>query len=254
MTGNAFRAVRQHRMVLLLCGLLCTGAVVLLLVGLSPWRINAAPTIAPSAPVAASQPAASTPQTPPTAIDLPSSHVVAGVPTYEQHQPLSCEYAATSAVTAYYGKQIPETTFVDDIGFNANPDKGFRGQIDGTWGGIDDYGVYPGPILDDLKRRGFPNSYRFAGEIPKLKDAIAHDHPVVAWIVGTYGDSERMQETQDGIAFFLVPYEHAVTVYGYDDTGVWVLDVGDAMKEHVMWAIFVHAWMQLDGMALVPVP
>lgn len=237
--------------VLLCCLIVGIGGMIAGFVGLAPRSLDAAPTAAPAATSPPMPALSSEPQGVPP--PLPPGHVVAGVPTYGQHQPLSCEYAATSAVTAYYGKQIPETTFIDDIGFNANPNKGFRGRIDGAWGGTDDYGVYPGPILDVLKRRGFPNSYRFDGDVTKLKDAIAHDHPVVAWIVGTYGDSERTQETRDGEAFFLVPYEHAVTVYGYDETGVWVMDVGDAMKVHVAWETFVHAWMQLYGMALVPV-
>jgi uncharacterized protein YvpB len=185
---------------------------------------------------------------------LPSSHIVDQVPAYAQHAPLSCEYAATSAITAHYNNPIPEATFINEVGFNPDPDKGFRGRIDGQWGGTDDYGVYPGPILDVLKRHGFPNSYRFDGDVALLRDAIAHDHPVVAWIVGTYRDEPRYQETRDGDTYPLVPYEHAVTVYGYDDRGVWLLDVGDAVKEHVAWDTFTNAWMQLDGMALVPMP
>lgn len=64
---------------------------------------------------------------------LPTEHILSGMPAYAQHWGLTCEYAATSAATWYYGNQISETTFINNIGFDANPNKGFRGRLNGPW-------------------------------------------------------------------------------------------------------------------------
>ena len=181
---------------------------------------------------------------------LPSEHILSGMPAYAQRWGLTCEYAATSAATAFYGKQISEAIFIDDIGFDANPNKGFRGRLNGAWGGVSDYGIYPRPILDVLTRRGFAHSYAFRNDPVLLKYEIARDHPVVVWIVGTWGSAPRYERESEGESYFLVPYEHAVTVYGYSDDGVWIMDVGSGSKYQVTWNTFMNAWQQLDGMAL----
>ncbi len=54
-----------------------------------------------------------------------------------------------------------------------------------------------------------------------------------------------------GDRYSLIPDEHAVTVYGYDDDGVWVMDPAGPDKYRVSWERFLIAWDQLDGMALV---
>ena len=52
-----------------------------------------------------------------------------GMPANGQTWNLSCEYAATSAATAYYGQTIAQYNFATDIGFDANPNIGFRGSL-----------------------------------------------------------------------------------------------------------------------------
>src|SRR5689334_4867125 len=75
----------------------------------------------------------------------PPSHTLDGVPIVGQWWNLTCEYAATSAATAFYGQTISQQTFVDAIGFDPNPNVGFRGRLSGPWGGTTDYGIYPAP-------------------------------------------------------------------------------------------------------------
>ena len=65
----------------------------------------------------------------------PQSHVIEHFPLAGQWWNLSCEYAATSAATAYFNKQIGQDAFATMIGFDANPNKGFRGNLSGPWGG-----------------------------------------------------------------------------------------------------------------------
>jgi uncharacterized protein YvpB len=191
--------------------------------------------------------------TPAAGIEAASgSHLQVGVPATAQVWALSCEYAATSAATAYYGETISQGTFLTAIGHDDNPHKGFRGSIAGKWGGTTDYGVYAEPILGVLRRNGFGRSYVFYGGQGTLQAELAAGHPVVAWISGTWGGSSRYAKVDaTGASYSLIPYEHAVTAYGYDDGGVWVMDPGVGKKYHVSWAKFLRGWDRIDGMALV---
>lgn len=181
---------------------------------------------------------------------LPPAHTIPGMPIVSQWWNLTCEYAATSAATALYGQAITQQEFVDAIGFDANPNKGFRGRLDGPWGGTTDYGVYPAPILQVLQQRGFVHSYAFHGNPDILRAALSKDRPVVVWLVGTFGMAPRVDTTSDGEQFFLVPYEHAMTAYGYTESSIMLMDPGTASYRTVSWPTFTQAWMELDGMAL----
>lgn len=192
-----------------------------------------------------------TPVTPPKASP---SHQIASFPLVGQTWNLTCEYAAASAATAYFDKQISQGEFVNLIGFNANPNKGFRGSLNGPWGGTWDYGVYARPILSVLLARGFAHSYTFKADPTLLKEAIGADHPVVVWITGTYSPMPRYEEESDGEQYLLVPYEHAVTVFGYSEAGVKIMDPAYPAEYDVSWDTFMTAWSQLDGMALAIAP
>ncbi len=178
------------------------------------------------------------------------SHVISHFPLMGQWWNLSCEYAATSAATAFLGKTISQDAFVNMIGFDANPNKGFRGDLSGPWGGTWHYGVYAAPILAALLQSGFTHSYIFHSDPTLLREAIDNDHPVVVWITGTYSDMPRYEAESNGEAFTLVPYEHAVTVYGYDEQTVSIMDPAYPAYYPVSWNVFLNAWNQLDGMAL----
>lgn len=180
----------------------------------------------------------------------PQSHVIEHFPLAGQWWNLSCEYAATSAATAYFNKQIGQDAFATIIGFDANPNKGFRGNLSGPWGGTWDYGVYALPILSVLTQHGFAHSYTFHADANLLRDAISNNRPVVVWINGTYGSAPRYNDESDGEQFILVPYEHAVTIYGYSERGVSVMDPAYPAYYDVSWDVFMNAWLQLDGMAL----
>ncbi len=184
-----------------------------------------------------------------------SGSVLKGLPLVGQAWALSCEYAATSAATAYYGDTISQGTFLTAIGYDENPHNGFRGSISGAWGGTKNYGVYAEPIAAVLRQEGFSHSYVFYGGVGTLRGEIAAEHPVVAWISGTWRASPRyVLQDATGASYSVIPYEHAVTVYGYDDTGVWVMDPGAVEKYHVSWRTFLTGWNQIDGMALVVAP
>ena len=182
---------------------------------------------------------------------IPPSYVIKGVPLVGQWWNLSCEFAATAAATGYYGAPVSQQTLLNEIGYDPNPHRGFRGRITGPWGGTQDYGVYAEPIAETLRGYGFAGSYVFYGGEEELRGAVADGHPVVAWVTGTWRASVRYVQTYDGERYSLIPYEHAVTVYAYDEEGVWVMDPTYPAKYEVDWETFRFAWSQFDGMALV---
>src|SRR5947209_12687895 len=117
----------------------------------------------------------------------PPTYTIAGFPAMGQWWNLSCEYAAASAATAAVGKTITQGQFAQEISYDANPFKGFRGNLSGPWGGTWDYGIYADPILSVLVAHGFQTSYTFRGDTRMLREAVSHDRPVVVWINGSWG-------------------------------------------------------------------
>ena len=185
---------------------------------------------------------------------IPASQTINGMPANGQTWNLSCEYAATSAATAYYGQTIAQQTFATDIGFDANPNIGFRGSLTGQWGGTTDYGIYPAPILKDLIAHGFAHSYSFRANADMLRAAIGKDHPVVVWVDESSDNAPRYQGEENGETYLLVPDEHAVTAYGYTESGIMVMDPAIGGYRTIAWPTFMTAWAQLDDMALVVAP
>ena len=71
----------------------------------------------------------------------PTRGGIADFPAVHQWYSLSCEYAAAAAVTLYWGNLVSQRDFVGEVPSSPNPHIGFRGDINGDWGGIADYGV-----------------------------------------------------------------------------------------------------------------
>ncbi len=175
----------------------------------------------------------------------------ADVPAYYQAFSLSCEYAAAYIATAGFGWGVPESAFVERIGYAANPHWGYRGNIHGAWGGTDDYGVYPEALVPTLNEFGFVGDVFYGGDAWSLTSRIDAGMPVLTWL-GYFGDTAWQQ--QDEGSYLLAPGMHVVTVYGYDDWGVYISDPGRGVHEYYAWDDFLSMWRVLDGMALAVAP
>lgn len=101
-----------------------------------------------------------------------SSAQIKGFPSVEQWYNLSCEYAAAAAVTLYWGDVVSQRDFIREVPSSPNPHIGFRGDIDGPWGGITDYGVYAEPLVPVLEANGY-NATVFYGGVSRLKANVA---------------------------------------------------------------------------------
>jgi LysM repeat protein/uncharacterized protein YvpB len=175
----------------------------------------------------------------------------ADVPAYMQAYSLSCEYAAAYIATAGLGWGVPEDAFAARIGPSANPHWGYRGDIFGAWGGTEDYGVYPEALVPTLNEFGYVGDVFYGGDANSLIARIDAGMPVLTWL-GYFGDTAWLQE-DDG-AYLLAPGMHVVTVYGYDDWGVYVSNPGRGIYDHYAWGDFLAMWNVLDGMALAVAP
>ena len=180
--------------------------------------------------------------------------VIENFPSLAQSYHLSCEYAAASAVTLYWGNQVTEQVFLRQVPRSPNPHLGFRGDITGVFGGINDYGVYAEPLVPVLQEYDY-NASVFYGGVNRLKANVAAGNPVIVWITtGKYTVRTPVAESYNGNTFTLVPGEHALVIYGYDSGGVYMMNVADGGYYYTEWASFLTRWSYFDQMALVITP
>ena len=181
-----------------------------------------------------------------------SGVIIGGVPSVKQWYGLSCEYAAAAAVTLFWGDElVGQDHFISEIPQHPNPHRGFRGNIYGVVGGIEDYGVYAEPLVPVLESHGYQAEAFYSG-VARLKAEVDQGHPIVVWLTGGKNQQRPIyRESYKGETFKLVPYEHTVVVYGYDNEGVYVMDVGDGGKYYTDWDNFLRRWNYFDQMALL---
>ena len=174
-------------------------------------------------------------------------------PVFAQTHHLSCEYAATRMITAFWDHEITENDFISLIPTNANPHLGFRGDIDDAFGGTSDYGIYAEPIAQVLESQGF-NTRLIANGVDGLKQELDQGHPVQVWVIAGMGWGTPFQQTINGQTVTLVAGEHSMVVYGYDDNGVYVSDPGFGTQDYYDWNNFLRSWSYLGQMALAVWP
>jgi len=177
---------------------------------------------------------------------------VQGVPTYKQSRNLSCEFAAVHIATAAYGNAIPEDVYIANTPITKNPHKGYRGNIDGWWGNTDDYGIYAEALVPILNQWGFTGEVFYSeGATGQLTAHLDAGHPVVVWL-GFWGDT-RVRLPDDG-TYSVASGTHVVTVWGYDEAGVYVSDPATATYRFFDWDTFIAMWTVLDGQSLAIYP
>lgn len=171
------------------------------------------------------------------------------VPPQKQSHNLSCESSAAAMAAQYHGVPLTEAQVLAALPRADNPHLGFRGNVDGPPGGIQDYGVYAGPILEILSAHGL-QARLVEGGAEGIKAAIARGHPVMAWVTYDCQVSAPVTRTVDGQIVTLVPYQHAVVVTGYDGGGVWANDPWDGQVDYYDTADFRRALAYFGNMAI----
>lgn len=176
------------------------------------------------------------------------------VPAYAQQRNLSCEYASAVIAMAAYGNWASEWAFDGIVGSSPNPHRGFRGDINGTWGNTEDYGVYAEPLAAALPAFGFGGDVHYAqGDSSVLTTHLDLGQPVIVWL-GYWGDLGFYEQDGEGSAYKLTPGYHVVVAQGYDEWGVYVSDPAPGAYKSWAWGDFIWMWNVLDGMSLAVYP
>ena len=183
------------------------------------------------------------------------AYIIDGIPSVTQWYNLSCEYAAAATVTLFWGNLVSQNTFIAQIGRDANPHVGFRGNIDGEFGGLRDYGIYAEPLVPVLEEYGYKATVFYGTDVERLEANIRAGYPAVVWMTsGKYVERKAYWGEENGETYKLVPGEHAVVLYGYDDYGVYIMDVANGGYFHTEWESFLYRWNYFDGMTLIIQP
>ena len=176
------------------------------------------------------------------------------VPSYAQARNLSCEFAACVAAMAAWGTWVSEYQFDDLVGWSENPHWGYRGDINGSWGGTTDYGVYAEPLAWALPSFGFWGDVFYAGgDFSALTWRLDAGYPTVVW-TSDLGNTGWTEWTADGTPYLLVPGQHTVVAHGYDDGGVSVMDPQFGQQNYYGWGDFGWRWGVFDGMSMAVRP
>jgi LysM repeat protein/uncharacterized protein YvpB len=174
------------------------------------------------------------------------------VPTHAQEHNLSCEYAAAFIATSAFDNPISESAFIDSIPITKNPHYGYRGNIDGKWGGFKDWGIYAEPLVPILNDYGFAAEVFYSmGDTTQLKAHLDEGHPVIVWLA-LWGDTGRVFHDEDRYTVFAG--SHVMTAYGYDGDGIYLSDPGTGSYRFLTWDTFEWMWATIDGMSLAVYP
>jgi uncharacterized protein YvpB len=166
-----------------------------------------------------------------------------------QSHNLSCESSAASMVAQFHGVDVSEADVLAALPLNANPHLGFRGNVDGPTGGIEDYGVYAGPISAILNGLGL-RARSVNGGMEGIKAAIARGNPVIVWVTYDCQASTPVEVAVDGQTVTLVPNQHVVVATGYNTDGVWANDPWDGQEDFYTFADFERAMSYFGDMAI----
>jgi uncharacterized protein YvpB/uncharacterized coiled-coil protein SlyX len=166
-----------------------------------------------------------------------------------QSHSLSCESSAAAMAAQYQGVPLSEVDVLAALPLDDNPHLGFRGNVDGPTGDIEDYGVYAGPIMSILNSQGLP-AWPVEDGLKGIKAAIARGNPVLVWVTYNCQPSTPRDVTINGGTVTLVPWQHVVVVVGYSPEGFWANDPYDGQEDFYPAVDFERAMAYFGDMAV----
>lgn len=172
---------------------------------------------------------------------------------HPQSLPLSCESRSAVDWAAYFGVGIDEIEFFNRLPVSDNPEVGFVGDVNGSWGQIppNAYGVHAEPVAALLRAYGVTATAMRDMTWDDAQSELRAGRPLEVWVVGHVWSSGRRYNytAQDGQVVRVAPYEHTVLLIGYNATDVYILD-GDTVYTKPIDA-FLGSWAVLGNMAVV---
>ena len=189
----------------------------------------------------------------PTSISNTDSVVLDNISGAGQSHSLSCESRSAVDWAGYFGVSLSEDTFLNHLPSSDDPDSGFVGDPDDAAGYIppNSYGVHANPVANLLNAYGLNARAVHGYSFDSIRDQIDEGNPVIVWVYGHVwaGGSPVSYTASNGNTSWVIPYEHTVIVYGYDDSSVWILDGGSKYTRSI--SIFKSSWSNLGNMAVI---
>lgn len=183
---------------------------------------------------------------------LPVSHIIYGITGHKQYFPLGCEAAVTRDWALFFGMDINEFEFQHRLPLSDNPEIGFVGSVNSKWGQAPPYayGVHAGPVAQLLQTYGMPATAVKDLSLTLLKQQIAADRPVIAWVIGNVvGGIPYEYSAKDGQKVVVAAYEHVIIVTGYTETHIRYMNNGKFFEAPVK--VFLNSWKVLGNMAII---
>jgi LysM repeat protein len=168
-----------------------------------------------------------------------------GMPVSVEADSGAGEAAAVEIATGYWAAAISQDEVLAQLPDSDDPHQGYRS--------VDGYGVYAEPLAALLEQYGF-HAGAFYGDSDTLRAQLDAGIPVIAWTTQGMQVSDLAPYTDGVNDFNLAPDKQAVVVYGYDDSGVFIVDPSDGQYKHVAWDDFQAAWDAFGDMALSVAP
>lgn len=180
--------------------------------------------------------------------------LVLDVPVYKQEHSLSCESSSAAMAANFFGIPVSEAQILASLPLDENPNKGFRGNVDGAYGGLQDYGVYAGPVRQVLVDLGLTVE-AFSGGPEDIRDHLCQGRVLIAWVTYDLQVQEPRPVTLgNGEVVTMVPYQHALLIVGYNSDGFWVNDPYAGTAKFYVESEFSRSFAYLGNMALVVGP
>lgn len=187
---------------------------------------------------------------------LPLSYNLSVLPRKQVFN-LSCEFAAAATILFHYtsnnefspaNEEQAEKILVEQVGVSNNPNIGIRmgenvpssssqlySNLNKSFGGEDYYGVHAPPFIDIFAQYQLLAKpiYQTKDVLNALKKAIYSGHLIMAWI--KLGVNSPVDVALSYGSVPVVRGEHVVVIYGYDNSGVFVMDPGAGIKRHISY-------------------
>ncbi len=183
---------------------------------------------------------------------FPAEASVTNISGRPQALPLDCESRSAVDWAAYFEVAIDELEFFYSLPQSDNPDKGFVGDVRGSWGQIPPhpYGVHAEPVAALLRTYGLDAQAVRNFPLDTLRWEIASGRPVIAWVAGHVSSGTPVHyAAPDGNSTIVARYQHTVMVIGYNSREVRILDGAQVYTRR--WSDFERSWAVLGNMAVI---